>query len=88
MIILKEITKENLESIIDLDVSEHQKNQVATNSVSIAQGHYSNSAWFRGIFLDNKAIGFVMLDLLQEENQCFLWRFMIDKKYQGKGIWK
>ena len=88
MITLKEITKENLESIIDLDVSEHQKDQVATNSVSIAQGHYSNSAWFRGIFLDNKAIGFVMLDLLQEENLCFLWRFMIDKKYQGKGYGK
>ena len=88
MITLKDITKENLELIIDLDVSEHQKDQVATNSISIAQGHYSKSAWFRGIFHDDEAIGFVMLDLLQQENQCFLWRFMIDKKYQGKGYGK
>jgi len=88
MVCLKDITKENLESIIDLDVSECQREQVAPNSVSIAQGHYSKSAWFRGIFNNDVAIGFVMLDLFTEENKCFLWRFMIDKKYQGKGYGK
>ena len=88
MINLRDITKRNLISIIDLDVSEHQKDQVASNAVSIAQGHYSNSAWFKGIFNDDIAVGFVMLDLIIEENECFLWRFMIDKKYQGKGYGK
>ena len=29
-----------------------------------------------------------MLDLVKKENRCFLWRFMIDKKYQGKGYGK
>ena len=88
MIHLRDITKTNLISIIDLDVSEEQKDQVASNSVSIAQAHYSNSAWFKGIFNDDIAIGFVMLDLIKEENKCFLWRFMIDKKYQGRGYGK
>jgi len=71
MIILKDITKENLKSIIDLDVSKSQRNQVAPNSVSIAQGHYSNSAWFKGIFNDKIPIGFVMLDLLVEKKNVF-----------------
>ena len=88
MINLKEITKANLISIIDLDVSEHQKDQVAPNAVSIAQVHYSKSAWFKGIFDDDVAVGFVMLDLKIEKNICFLWRFMIDKNYQGKGYGK
>jgi len=88
MINLKEITKANLISIIDLDVSEHQKDQVAPNAVSIAQVHYSKSAWFKGIFNDDIAVGFVMLDLKIEKNICFLWRFMIDKNYQGKGYGK
>jgi len=88
MINLREITKANLISIIDLNVSKHQKDQVASNAVSIAQGHYSNSAWFRGIFNDDIAVGFVMLDLIRKENKCFLWRFMIDKKHQGKGYGK
>ena len=88
MINLRDITKKNLISIIDLDVSKHQKDQVASNAVSIAQGNYSKSAWFKGIFNDDIAVGFVMLDLIIEENECFLWRFMIDKKYQGKGFGK
>tara|TARA_X000001036_G_C20342106_1_gene668955 strand:- start:75 stop:530 length:456 start_codon:yes stop_codon:yes gene_type:complete len=88
MIYLKDITKKNLESIINLNVSEDQIDQVAPNSVSIAQGHYSNSAWFKGIFNDDIAVGFVMLDLIIEEKKCFLWRFMIDKKHQGKGYGK
>ena len=29
-----------------------------------------------------------MLDLIKEKNKFFLWRFMIDKKYQGKGYGK
>ena len=88
MINLKEITSKNLKSIIDLNVKEDQKDYVASNSVSIAQGHYSNSAWFKGIFNDNRPVGFVMLDLIKEEHKCFLWRFMIDHKYQGKGFGK
>ena len=88
MINLKEITSKNLKSIIDLNVKEDQKDYVALNSVSIAQGHYSNSAWFKGIFNDNRPVGFVMLDLIKEEHKCFLWRFMIDHKYQGKGFGK
>ena len=88
MINLREITSKNLKSIIDLNVKEDQKDYVASNSVSIAQGHYSNSAWFKGIFNDNRPVGFVMLDLIEEEYKCFLWRFMIDHKYQGKGFGK
>ena len=88
MINLREITSKNLKSIIDLNVKDDQKDYVASNSVSIAQGHYSKSAWFKGIFYDDRPVGFVMLDLIEEENKCFLWRFMIDRKYQGKGFGK
>tara|TARA_X000001036_G_C20031283_1_gene542833 strand:+ start:62 stop:520 length:459 start_codon:yes stop_codon:yes gene_type:complete len=88
MIYLRDVTKANLISIINLDVNEQQRGQVASNAVSIAQGHYSKSAWFKGIFNDDIAIGFIMLDLNTEKNICFLWRFMIDKKYQGKGYGK
>ena len=88
MIKLREITSKNLKSIIDLNVKEDQKDYVASNSVSIAQGHYSKYAWFKGIFSDDRPVGFVMLDLIEEENKCFLWRFMIDRKYQGKGFGK
>ena len=88
MINLRDITEANLIPIIDLDVGEDQKDQVAPNSISIAQGNYSKSAWFKGIFNDDSPIGFVMLDLNMEENKCYLWRYMIDEKHQGKGYGK
>ena len=82
---LRDINEENLLSIIGLKVSEDQMDQVASNSTSIAQGNYRKSAWFKGIFHDGKPVGFIMLDLNTETNQCDLWRLMIDRRYQGLG---
>jgi len=44
---LREITKATLWPILKLDVAEDQKQFVAPNSVSIAEAHFSDSAWFR-----------------------------------------
>lgn len=85
MIEFREITKENVIAIIDLDLLEHQKDQVAPNAVSIAQGHYSEEAWFRAIYNNDKPVGFVMLSLDYKKNKFWVWRFMIDKNHQGKG---
>jgi len=85
MIHFKEITKENLLSILRLKVFDEQKDQVASNAVSIAQGHYDETAWFRGIFNDDEAVGFVMLEFDDKEKEYGVWRFMIDKNHQGKG---
>ena len=88
MINLKEITEDNLVPILKLEVEEDQKDQVASNAVSIAQGHYRQTAWFRGIYKNDTPVGFVMLDIKPVENECYLWRFMIAKEYQGLGYGK
>ncbi len=88
MITLKDISKENLIEIIDLDVKKEQQDQVAPNSISIAEGNYSKSAWFKGIYYNNTPVGFVMLDVNIDQNECYLWRYMIDKKHQGLGYGK
>lgn len=88
MVNFKEITKENLFPIIKLKVFEHQKDQVADNVISIAEGNYSEDAWFRGIYDDDTPVGFVMLSLEPENNEYCVWRFMIDQNHQGKGYGK
>lgn len=88
MIQLKEITKENLNPILKLSVSKEQEDQVAPNGVSIAQGTYSELAWFRGIFWNDTAVGFVMLSLDHEKKEYWIWRYMIDKEHQRKGYGK
>lgn len=85
---LRDITEHNLIEVMKLEVLEPQKKCVAPNSVSIAQAHYSKTAWFKGIYLKEQPVGFVMLDLDEEKPEYFLWRFMIDSRYQGKGYGK
>ena len=85
---LRDITEYNLIEVMKLDVAPEQKKCVAPNSVSIAQGHYSKTAWFKGIYLKEQPVGFVMLDLNEEKPEYYLWRFMIDARYQGKGYGK
>ena len=88
MIHLKEIDKDNLSAFLKLGVHENQKDQVASNAVSIAQGNYSDKAWFRGIYSDDTPVGFVMLSLDYEKKDYWVWRYMIDKNQQGKGYGK
>lgn len=82
---LREITQETLFDVLRLEVSEAQKKFVARNSVSIAEAHFEPQAWFRAIYADETPVGFVMLHDNVDESRYFLWRFMIDERYQGRG---
>ena len=89
VITLREITKETLRSILDLKVAKHQEHFVASNAVSVAQAYfYREIAWFRGIYADETPVGFVMLYDDATNQDYFLWRFMIDARFQGKGFGK
>lgn len=84
---LREITQETVIPIIRLSdtLSDAQKKMVAPNAVSIAQAHFDPHAWFRAVYADDVPVGFIMLYDSPEENEYFLWRFMIAGPYQGKG---
>ena len=83
-------------SVLQLDIKPEQKNLVASNAKSIAEAYFNKDAWFRAIYADKKPIAFVMISdssLKYGSNPnhrftYFLWRFMIDAKYQGKGYGK
>jgi diamine N-acetyltransferase len=89
---LREVTAENVNSILALAVKDTQTRLVATNAKSIAQAHFSSEAWFRAIYLDDTPVGFVMLydpylsGQTPKSEYYELWRFMIAGEYQGKGI--
>lgn len=85
MVTLKEITKDSVNSILKLKVAEGQDRFVASNAVSIAQAHFEETAWFRGIYDGDTPVGFIMLDLNHEKAEYWIWRFMVDKDQQGKG---
>lgn len=89
----REVTKKNIFEIMELSdtLSEAQKRCVAPNVVSIAQGSVHSYAYYRGIYLDDIPVGFFMLSIPNEEtkstgedDEFFLWRFMISKEHQHK----
>ena len=84
---LREVTKETLRDITRLRVRRDQEGFVATNAESIAEAYFSRgTAWFRGIYAGDTPVGFVMLEDNASEERYYLWRFMIDAQYQGRGI--
>jgi diamine N-acetyltransferase len=85
---LREVTADTVRAICRLDVSEEQKRFVAPNSVSIAQAYFEPKAWFRAIYADETPVGFLMLYDNPEESEYFLWRYMVDARYQKLGFGK
>lgn len=85
---LREVTAETVRTICRLEVSEKQKYFVAPNAISIAQAYFEPKAWFRAIYADEIPVGFLMLYDDPDEPEYFLWRYMIDARYQKLGFGK
>jgi diamine N-acetyltransferase len=85
-IALREITRANLRDIVELKVAPEQERFVTANAVSIAEAYFDRDvAWFRAIYADETPVGFVMLYDAPVERKYYLWRFMIDHRFQRQG---
>jgi diamine N-acetyltransferase len=86
IVTLREITAATLRPILELEVGADQKQHYPrSNAYSIAEAHFAPDAWFRGIYAGETPVGFVMLSLIPERAEYFLWRLMIDRRYQRRG---
>ncbi|MBE7381027.1 MAG: GNAT family N-acetyltransferase [Leptolyngbya sp. SIO1E4] len=89
---LREITADTVRTITDLEVAPEQEHFVASNAISLAEALFAPEAWYRAIYQGETPVGFVMLydETLRSPPpatpQVWLWRFMIDARYQRQGI--
>lgn len=83
---LRPIAEDNVIPVIRLDVADNQKDLVAPNSVSIAQAAHTTNRWERAIYADDQPVGYVLLSENREKPRYYLWRYMIDHRYQGMGF--
>ena len=102
MLKLKKINRNNIGEILKLEVFDNQKSFVATNNSSIIEAYIvitdNNDVFTFGIYNDDTLIGFLMVgfDVNSDDEGApkiakgnyNIWRFMIDKKFQGKGFCK
>lgn len=89
----REVTKDNIWDITKLSntLKPGQEKCVAPNVYSIAQGSVHSNAYYRGIYLEDIAVGFFMLSIPSEkteksgeDSEFYLWRFMIGGEHQNK----
>jgi diamine N-acetyltransferase len=84
---LLEITRDTWRTCVGLQVDAEQRRFVAHNAFSLAQAAYETNWRPRGIYAEDRMVGFVMYGL-EPENGKLSWmilRLMTDKKHQGKG---
>ena len=101
---LVDVGIDNFDDLVDLAPYESQEDFVADNCYSLAEayvnladGRYAKPF---GIYVGDEPVGFLMIgyDIFDEDadrekyplliDNYLIWRFMIDKKYQGKGYGK
>jgi diamine N-acetyltransferase len=100
MVNFKKITDSNFIECIKLDVTNEQQGFVASNLMSLAEAYLSVSNNYcipmpYAIYDDDTMVGFIMMsfepkgsDELFQEDVYEIWRLMIDKKHQNKGLGK
>ena len=102
MLRLKKINRENVWNILKLEVSDDQKSFVATNGISIIEAYTAITengyAFPFAIYEDDIPVGFLMIGYDADDywydapkiakGNYNLWRLMIDKNYQRKGLGK
>ena len=89
-ITLRDITGDNYFQVLELKISPEQEAAkfVAPVVRSLADAWYYRDegiTYPKAIYAKDDLVGFIMYDLDPEEQQVFIWRFLIDQRYQGKG---
>jgi diamine N-acetyltransferase len=90
---LREITPANRSAVEALTVTEAQAEFVTGVADSLVEAAETPDAcpWFRAVYADDEPVGFVMISdgitVVNPEylGPYYLWRLLIDQRYQGRG---
>jgi diamine N-acetyltransferase len=86
---IEELNAENWYECCQLEVSAQQSEYLESNAVSIAQTKFEPALRPYAILYEEKIVGFLMFNSEKEElDGYWIYRIMVDKNYQGRGIGK
>ncbi|KAI1846381.1 hypothetical protein JX265_011938 [Neoarthrinium moseri] len=81
----REITEDNWRAVANLSPKDGQVGNLASNVWSLCEAHYSEDAWVRAIYADETLVGMLMMAIWDPDEAYYIWRFMIDGRYQNLG---
>ncbi|MGE7093813.1 GNAT family N-acetyltransferase [Lysinibacillus sp. NPDC048646] len=86
---LVELNAENWYECCVLDLSKEQTDFIEPNAISIAQSKFEPTLKPYAIYFEENIVGFLMFNSVTEElDGYWVYRIMVDKHFQGKGIGK
>lgn len=88
MIKFREIDRDNFLDVIKLGVTDEQKKFVADNLFSLAQAKAFPECICLSIYHEDIIVGFTMYCIDADDHEYWIYRLMIDEKYQSKGYGK
>ena len=87
---LMKIVRDNFHDVIELELEEAQEKHLPSNVYSIAESTLSPLFHPRAICVNDKVVGFTMYQFGEigafDEDECTIWRFMIDRHHQNTGV--
>lgn len=90
---LIEVTSSNVRRVMQIATHHSQQRFVATVAESLADALVPDEmadtpaeAWFRAVEADGELAGFVMLAETGGVHHPWLWRLLVDRRHQGRGI--
>ena len=82
---LRPVTPENFNEVARMQVRNDQKHFVASNLYSLAEAHVFPERYPLAIYADEIPVGFLMYCYWEERQQYWIFRLLVDEKYQGHG---
>ena len=82
---LEDVTARNWHAVARLKLAPEQADLVASNLYSIAQSKFDPDARPRAVYAGKTLVGFLMYDVDERSGEASIYRFMIDRKHQGRG---
>lgn len=88
MISLRSIDQSNWEECINLKPKQEQQRFIASNLYSIAEAQFLPDFVTKSIYFEEILVGFAMYGKAPEDSNYWIYRFMIDNRFQGRGYGK
>ncbi|MFE4240150.1 GNAT family N-acetyltransferase [Peribacillus butanolivorans] len=88
-ITINEVTNENVNDILKLEINTKQKSFIETTEQCLEEAMECKYYKPVGLYSDNSLVGFAMYGFFPEEGEngrVWLDRFLIDARYQGLGL--
>lgn len=91
---LREITRDNVRAVLELDRAYSQRGFVSSVAQSYGDAHVTYRpdgskvvAWMRGIYAGDRPAGFMMVvEPPPGQDHVYLWRFLVDHRFQRRGV--